>query len=252
ESVYVFDHFKEDLFVITSNLFSNRNEQALNQELDNMIEELQNIKLFENKINHHKKGDLETNISEEAFMEEVSYYKTLISKGDMFQVVPSRIYKYKHFFENENKDTLKLQMYKNLKRQNPSPYMYYIDDEERTIIGSSPESFIKKEGTIITTNHIPGTNKRGKTEEEDIAIEKELSEHRMLVDLGRNDLNIIAKTGSVHMPKLMTVERFEHVMHIVTIVEGEIKAEVTPLQMITALLPAGTVSGAPKTRAITR
>ncbi|WP_426366140.1 anthranilate synthase component I [Mammaliicoccus lentus] len=259
ESVYVFDHFKEDLFVITSNLFSNRNEQALNQELDNMIEELQNIKLFENKINHHKKGDLETNISEEAFMEEVSYYKTLISKGDMFQVVPSRIYKYKHFFENENKDTLKLQMYKNLKRQNPSPYMYYIDDEERTIIGSSPESFIKKEGKIITTNPIAGTNKRGKTEEEDLANEqalindeKELSEHRMLVDLGRNDLNIIAKTGSVHMPKLMTVERFEHVMHIVTIVEGEIKPAVTPLQMITALLPAGTVSGAPKTRAITR
>ena len=162
-------------------------------------------------------------------MEEVSYYKTLISKGDMFQVVPSRIYKYKHFFENENKDTLKLQMYKNLKRQNPSPYMYYIDDEERTIIGSSPESFIKKEGKIITTNPIAGTNKRGKTEEEDLANEqalindeKELSEHRMLVDLGRNDLNIIAKTGSVHMPKLMTVERFEHVMHIVTIVEGEI------------------------------
>ena len=224
-----------------------------------MIETLKDISLFQNKIDHTLRGELETNISEEDFMQEVEYYKSLISKGDMFQVVPSRIYKYKHYFNEQHKDTLKLQIYKNLKRQNPSPYMYYIDDEERTIIGSSPESFIKKQGDIITTNPIAGTNKRGQTEEEDkqneialITDEKELAEHRMLVDLGRNDLNMIAQTGSVYMPKLMTVERFEHVMHIVSIVEGKIRPDITPLQMITALLPAGTVSGAPKTRAITR
>ncbi|MCJ1784015.1 anthranilate synthase component I [Mammaliicoccus sciuri] len=259
ESVYVFDHFKEELFVIASNLFSQNTEAEVEQELNNMIETLKDISLFQNKIDHTLRGELETNISEEDFMQEVEYYKSLISKGDMFQVVPSRIYKYKHYFNEQHKDTLKLQIYKNLKRQNPSPYMYYIDDEERSIIGSSPESFIKKQGDIITTNPIAGTNKRGLTEEEDkqneielITDEKELAEHRMLVDLGRNDLNMIAQTGSVYMPKLMTVERFEHVMHIVSIVEGKIRPDITPLQMITALLPAGTVSGAPKTRAITR
>ncbi len=259
ESVYVFDHFKEELFVIASNLFSQNTEAEVEQELNNMIETLKDISLFQNKIDHTLRGELETNISEEDFMQEVEYYKSLIGKGDMFQVVPSRIYKYKHYFNEQHKDTLKLQIYKNLKRQNPSPYMYYIDDEERTIIGSSPESFIKKQGDVITTNPIAGTNKRGQTEEEDkqneialITDEKELAEHRMLVDLGRNDLNMIAQTGSVYMPKLMTVERFEHVMHIVSIVEGKIRPDITPLQMITALLPAGTVSGAPKTRAITR
>lgn len=259
ESVYVFDHFKEELFVMASNLFSHNTEAQVEQVLNNMIETLKDISLFQNKIYHTSRGELETNISEEDFMQEVEYYKSLISKGDMFQVVPSRIYKYKHYFNEQHKDTLKLQIYKNLKRQNPSPYMYYIDDEERTIIGSSPESFIKKQGDVITTNPIAGTNKRGQTEEEDkqneialITDEKELAEHRMLVDLGRNDLNMIAQTGSVYMPKLMTVERFEHVMHIVSIVEGKIRPEITPLQMITALLPAGTVSGAPKTRAITR
>lgn len=259
ESVYVFDHFKEELFVITSNLFSQNTETQVEHELNKMVETLKDISLFQNKIDHTLRGELETNISEEDFMQEVEYYKSLISKGDMFQVVPSRIYKYKHYFNEQHKDTLKLQIYKNLKRQNPSPYLYYIDDEERTIIGSSPESFIKKQGDIITTNPIAGTNKRGQTEEEDkqneialITDEKELAEHRMLVDLGRNDLNMIAQTGSVYMPKLMTVERFEHVMHIVSIVEGKIRPDITPLQMITALLPAGTVSGAPKTRAITR
>ena len=259
ESVYVFDHFKEELFVIASNLFSQNTEAQVEHELNKMVETLKDISLFQNKIEHTSRGELETNISEEDFMKEVEYYKSLISQGDMFQVVPSRIYKYKHYLNEQNKDTLKLQIYKNLKRQNPSPYMYYIDDEERSIIGSSPESFIKKQGDIITTNPIAGTNKRGQTEEEDkqnevalITDEKELAEHRMLVDLGRNDLNMIAQTGSVYMPKLMTVERFEHVMHIVSIVEGKIRPEITPLQMITALLPAGTVSGAPKTRAITR
>lgn len=259
ESVYVFDHFKEELFVIASNLYSQNTEAQVQHELNKMVETLKDISLFQNKIEHTSRGELETNISEEDFMKEVEYYKSLISQGDMFQVVPSRIYKYKHYFNEQNKDTLKLQIYKNLKRQNPSPYMYYIDDKERSIIGSSPESFIKKQGDIITTNPIAGTNKRGQTEEEDkqnevalITDEKELAEHRMLVDLGRNDLNMIAQTGSVYMPKLMTVERFEHVMHIVSIVEGKIRPEITPLQMITALLPAGTVSGAPKTRAITR
>lgn len=259
ESAFVFDHYKEELFVIATNLFTHCTEEMLDKELSSMIEKLKNITLFQTEIKHEKRGEVTTNISEEDFKEEVRYFKSLIEKGDMFQVVPSRIYKYRHYFDDHKSNQLKLQVYKNLKRQNPSPYMYYIDDGDRTIIGASPESFIKKEGEVITTNPIAGTNKRGKTVQEDeefeqslITDEKELAEHRMLVDLGRNDLNMIAQTGSVFIPKLMIVERFEHVMHIVSIVEGRIKQGVTPLQMITALLPAGTVSGAPKTRAISR
>lgn len=259
ESVYVFDHFKEELYIIATNLFSGKSETAIEKTVQQMVQDLKAVPVFQNAIEHHVRGELETNISEQDFIDEVIYYKSLITQGDMFQVVPSRIYKYKHYFDELNKDKLKLQLYKKLKRQNPSPYMYYLDDDNRTIIGSSPESFIKKQGDIITTNPIAGTNKRGTTDAEDkqnemdlITDEKELSEHRMLVDLGRNDLNIIAQTGTVYMPKLMTVEKFEHVMHIVTIVEGKIKPDITPLQMISALLPAGTVSGAPKTRAITR
>ena len=127
------------------------------------------------------------------------------------------------------------------------------------LIGSSQESFVKvKEGKVMT-NPIAGTIKRGATEEEDfkhaqmlLEDEKELSEHRMLVDLGRNDILRIAQPNSLEIPKLMTIERYEHVMHIVTEVIGEIDAKRSPLDIIASLLPTGTVSGAPKLRAIQR
>lgn len=176
----------------------------------------------------------------------------------MFQVVPSRIYRYKHHFNNQLQ-ALSFQLYQNLKRQNPSPYMYYINMEKPIIIGSSPESFVKVQNGTVVTNPIAGTIRRGRTPEEDqnnahqlINDEKEKSEHSMLVDLGRNDIHRICKTGTSHIKKLMEIEKYEHVMHIVSEVTGEIKNNISPMSVIASLLPTGTVSGAPKLRAIQR
>ncbi|EHM71246.1 chorismate binding enzyme [Staphylococcus epidermidis 14.1.R1.SE] len=176
----------------------------------------------------------------------------------MFQVVPSRIYSYKHHFQH-NLHQLTFQLYQNLKRQNPSPYMYYINKDMPIVIGSSPESFVKVKNGKVYTNPIAGTIKRGQNKIEDennektlMKDEKELSEHRMLVDLGRNDIHRISKTGTSQITKLMTIERYEHVMHIVSEVTGELKPNLSPMSVIASLLPTGTVSGAPKLRAIQR
>lgn len=130
----------------------------------------------------------------------------------MFQVVPSRIYSYNHHFKN-NTLQLSYQLYQNLKRRNPSPYMYYINMNTQIIIGSSPESFVAVQDGTVITNPIAGTIKRGKTIKEDkqnaeqlLSDEKELSEHRMLVDLGRNDLHRVSRTGSSKITKLMEIE----------------------------------------------
>lgn len=259
ESVFLFDHYKEELFLIASNLFSGRTQEALAQQLEQMQAQLRSLKLFQPPLPAPERGEVECNLSEQAFIEEVRYFQSLIAKGDMFQVVPSRIYSYAHHFPMAQAGVLKRQLYRNLKRQNPSPYLYYLESEFGTIIGSSPESFIKKIGRTITTNPIAGTIARGHTEAEDarnaeklLGDEKELAEHRMLVDLGRNDINRVAKAGSVVVSRLMQIERFEHVMHIVSVVEGELEASISPLQLIVSMLPAGTVSGAPKIRAMQR
>lgn len=259
ESVYVFDHYKEQLFVIASNLFSKVDETVLLQRLTQMVARLHALNLFQKPLPAPMRGEVFCNINEADFIKEVNYFKSLITKGDMFQIVPSRIYRYAHHFKNTNAEQLKLQLYKQLKRQNPSPYLYYLDTPYGTIIGSSPESFIKKEAMTITTNPIAGTIARGDTPKEDeanaktlLGDEKELAEHRMLVDLGRNDINRVAKAGSVSVSKLMQIERFEHVMHIVSVVQGELDKSISPLTLIASMLPAGTVSGAPKIRAMRR
>lgn len=258
ESLYVFDHYNEELYIVVSNLFSEVDEQILLNRLQQMYDALSHLQLFTAEVKAPAKGEVTMNISDAAFMDEVCRYKELIKNGDCFQVVPSRIYRYEHHFQNQQRP-LTIQLYKNLKRQNPSPYMYYMTLPDFTIIGASPENFIKREGHRITTNPIAGTIARGRTQEEDLQNEnklmhdtKELAEHRMLVDLGRNDLNQLAVPGSVIIPKLMTIERFEHVMHIVSIVEGRVEGQVSPLDIIIKMLPAGTVSGAPKLRAIQR
>lgn len=259
ESVYIFDHYKEKIHVITSNLFSGITSSDLEDRLHNMVEEIKSIRLYHPEITYDNTNrEIETNISESDFINTVSYFKSLIQKGDMFQAVPSRIYKYKHGF-GDNKNPLTFQLYKNLKRQNPSPYMYYLNLDNPIIVGSSPESFVKVQKGKVITNPIAGTIKRGKNAEEDIknaellaSDEKELSEHRMLVDLGRNDVNRVSEQGSVELNRLMEIERYEHVMHIVSVVTGEVKKDISPIDVVTSLLPTGTVSGAPKLRAIER
>ncbi|MGW7987659.1 anthranilate synthase component I [Staphylococcus shinii] len=259
EDVYIFDHYKEHLYVIATNLFSNDNDSQLQERVQRRVAELQKIKIYTTQIEHLSiEKDIKSNMQPTQFIETVEHMKTLIQQGDMFQVVPSIIYSYEHFF-GQQLQPLSYQLYQNLKRQNPSPYMYYMNMDQPIIVGSSPESFVKVHGETVITNPIAGTIKRGATEDEDQLNEaqlknddKELSEHSMLVDLGRNDIHRVSQTGTSKIQKLMTIERYEHVMHIVSEVTGKLKNNYSPMTVIASLLPTGTVSGAPKLRAIQR
>lgn len=259
EDVYVFDHYKEQLFIIATNLFSNQAESELKQRVQDRIDELKHITIYpEYKAHDLSNKQIEANMTQSEFEETVSAMKSLIQQGDMFQVVPSTIYSYRHQFGNHLQQ-LSYQLYQNLKRQNPSPYMYYLNMDEPIVVGSSPESFVKVKGDTVVTNPIAGTIKRGKNEAEDIENEKllkndekELSEHSMLVDLGRNDIHRISATGTSKIEKLMAIERYEHVIHIVSEVTGKLNDDYSPMSVIASLLPTGTVSGAPKLRAIQR
>ncbi|MDT3972527.1 anthranilate synthase component I, partial [Staphylococcus saprophyticus] len=259
EDVYVFDHYKEHLYVIATNLFSNQSDEQLKARVQRRVEELQRINIYplrnEQKVTEK---NIKSNMATEQFIATVEKMKHLIQQGDMFQVVPSIIYSYEHNF-GQQLHQLSYQLYQNLKRQNPSPYMYYLNMDERIVVGSSPESFVKVQGQTVVTNPIAGTIKRGSTLEEDNANEtqlkndhKELSEHRMLVDLGRNDIHRVSERGTSKIQKLMAIERYEHVMHIVSEVTGQLKQDYSPMSVIASLLPTGTVSGAPKLRAIQR
>ncbi|MDU0383263.1 anthranilate synthase component I [Staphylococcus pseudintermedius] len=259
ESVYVFDHYKEQIYVIATNLFSKATEHDLYERLDEMIAEFNQIELFETtQVPDLPEKVIEPNIDEATFIAQVQQFKGRIQQGDMFQVVPSRIYRYAHHF-GEQLHPLTYQLYQKLKRNNPSPYMFYFNMGGPILVGSSPESFVKVKSGKVMTNPIAGTIKRGTTDEEDqqlaetlLSDEKELSEHRMLVDLGRNDILRIARPGSLELTKLMTIERYEHVMHIVSEVIGDVDPTLSPIDVIASLLPTGTVSGAPKLRAIQR
>lgn len=140
---------------------------------------------------------------------------------------------------------------------NPSPYLYFLELDGVALVGSSPEVLVRVEDGTVTVRPIAGTRPRGATPEEERALaedlltdEKELAEHRMLVDLGRNDVGRVAEYGSVHVPELMVVERYSHVMHIVSQVEGRLRAGLSAIDVFRACFPAGTVSGAPKVRAM--
>lgn len=181
-----------------------------------------------------------------SMVEKAKYY---IHEGDIFQIVLSN--RLSAPFEGSLLNT-----YRVLRTINPSPYMFYFSGTDVEVAGASPETLVKLENGILHTFPLAGTRPRGKTEEEDKALEaelladeKELSEHNMLVDLGRNDLGKISKFGSVQVEKFHSIERFSHVMHIGSTVRGEITDDHDALDTIEAVLPAGTLSGAPKIRA---
>lgn len=172
-----------------------------------------------------------------------------IKEGDIFQIVLSN--RLEAGFEGSLLDT-----YRILRTINPSPYMFYFSSSDLEVAGASPETLVKLENGILHTFPLAGTSPRGKTEEEDKLLEKklladpkELAEHNMLVDLGRNDIGKISKFGTVQVEKYLSVERFSHVMHIGSTVRGEIREDADALSAIDAILPAGTLSGAPKIKA---
>lgn len=246
-----YDHFTHKVYIIDNIL---KNDDREYDEIISSQNEYINSLLYKPTLTEpsEEKKDVsfKFHTSKEDYIEKVKKAKEHILAGDIFQVVLSQrmtCETQKSYFE----------IYRRLREENPSPYMFLIDYDTYQIIGSSPESLVSvKEGKVIT-NPIAGTRKRGETPEIDSALEKELmedkkelAEHVMLVDLGRNDIGKVSKIGTVNVSDFMKIEKFSHVMHITTKVVGDIKDDCDGFDAIAACLPAGTVSGAPKIRAM--
>jgi anthranilate synthase component 1 len=211
-------------------------------------------KSFDHKTNKSemiKSEDFISSFGKNNFVHAVEKVQKYITAGDVMQVVPSQRLSCK--FESNP-----VELYRQLRILNPSPYMYYLNLDDFAIVGSSPEILTRVDNNnVATIRPIAGTRSRGKTSEEDkanekdlLSDEKEIAEHLMLIDLGRNDLGRIAKTGTVNLTDKMFIERYSHVMHIVSNVECELKDDMSSIDVLRATFPAGTLSGAPKVRAM--
>lgn len=250
DKVIAFDNFKQKIIIIynmkTDNLDERYDEAC--RELKNIAELIKNGKKAE--IEPLKlKSDFKPVFSREKYCDMVLKAKNYIKEGDIFQVVLSN--KIEADISGSLFDT-----YRVLRTTNPSPYMFYFSSDDIEIAGASPETLVKLDDDKLYTFPLAGTRPRGKTDEEDLKLEKELladekelAEHNMLVDLGRNDIGRISEIGSVHVDKYLSIERFSHVMHIGSTVTGTLRHDLDSLAAIDSILPAGTLSGAPKIRA---
>ena len=230
DKVIAFDNFRQKIIIIV-----NMKTDDLKSNYEKACDELKEI--FKNVF------------SREKFCEMIIKAKHYIKEGDIFQVVLSN--RIEADIEGSLFDT-----YRVLRTTNPSPYMFYFSSDDIEIAGASPETLVKVNDDKLYTFPLAGTRPRGKTPQEDLKLEdellsdeKELAEHNMLVDLGRNDIGRIAKIGSVSVDKYMSIERFSHVMHIGSTVTGTLKDDLDCLVALDSILPAGTLSGAPKIRA---
>jgi len=229
-------------------LFDNKQKKSLYFYYDkNRVNE---IKTSESKFGNFTISDIKTNLDEDEFTDIVNKAKKYIYDGDVFQVVLAR-----RFSFDANGDYLKV--YQKLRSLNPSPYLYHMKMNEKTVIGSSPEMLLRVTNDQVETFPIAGTRKvtddevtNERMKEELINDEKELAEHTMLVDLGRNDVGKVCDYGTVHVKELMEVKKFSHVQHMVTHVVGKLNKNYDMYDAFKAVFPAGTVSGAPKVRAM--
>ena len=250
DKVIAFDNFKQKIIVITNiktDDLENNYEKACRElkEIADLIKNGKKIEIEPLKL----KSEFRPVFSREEYCDMVEKAKDYIREGDIFQVVLS------NRIEADISGSL-FDTYRVLRTTNPSPYMFYFSSNDIEIAGASPETLVKLNDRKLYTFPLAGTRPRGKTPEEDLKLEeellgdeKELAEHNMLVDLGRNDIGRISEIGSVHVDKYMSVERFSHVMHIGSTVTGTLKSDLDPLAAIDSILPAGTLSGAPKIRA---
>jgi anthranilate synthase component 1 len=249
--VIAFDHLRQKIIVIVNykGCEGELGYQKALVEIDDTIRFIRDTTpMYEEKIK--EKPNFTCNVSKEEYCDTVQKVKKYIKEGDIFQAVISRR------FEAVYKSSL-LNAYRVLRTSNPSPYMYYLHSEHIEITGASPETLVKLYQGKLTTFPVAGTRPRGKTVVEDkeleeglLVDEKELSEHNMLVDLARNDIGKLSKYGSVKVEDYMSIHRFSKVMHIASTVTGEIRDDKDGCHTIEALLPAGTLSGAPKFRAL--
>ncbi len=258
DTLLIFDNVAQTIKIVSNAHVDNENiEESYNQAVKNIdaIEKKlrTSLPVDVNNKNSSKTDSLnriESNFKKEHFINSVQKIKNYILEGDVIQVVLAQRLKF-----NISKDPFTI--YRALRSINPSPYMYYLKFGDLEIVGSSPEILVRLEGEKIEVRPIAGTRKRGQSEEEDQALEndllndeKELAEHIMLVDLGRNDVGRVAKTNSVSVNEKFTIERYSHVMHIVSNVQGELKKGLDGYDVLAATFPAGTLSGAPKVRAM--
>ena len=250
DKVIAFDNIRQKIILIV-NISLEKPEIGYNK----AVLELEHLKelLHTGKKKLESAGELLGEITplfnKTTYCNMVEKAKYHIKEGDIFQIVLS------NRLSAPYEGSL-LNAYRVLRTTNPSPYMFYFSGTDMEVVGASPETLVKLENGVLHTFPLAGTRPRGKTDEEDKALEielladeKELAEHNMLVDLGRNDLGKISKFGSVQVETLHSIERYSHVMHIGSTVRGEIRKEFDALDAIEAVLPAGTLSGAPKIRA---
>ena len=250
DKVIAFDHFRQKIILIV-NMSLEDPETGYNKAVMELQQLSYLLRTGEKKREPESRltGELTPLFDKETYCAMVEQAKGYIREGDIFQIVLSN--RLSAPFEGSLLNT-----YRVLRTTNPSPYMFYFSGTDVEVAGASPETLVKLENGVLHTFPLAGTRPRGKTEAEDKALEaelladeKELAEHNMLVDLGRNDLGKISKFGSVQVEKLRTIERYSHVMHIGSTVRGEIREDRDALDAIAAVLPAGTLSGAPKIRA---
>ncbi|MFN8433349.1 MAG: anthranilate synthase component I [Anaerolineales bacterium] len=252
DTIVAFDHARRSIFLIANVL--DGNAEAANQKLDAITARIEQPLPPAKKVSAVP-SKVKSNHTQGTYEDMVRAAKEHIAAGDIFQVVPSQ-----RFTRETNVEPF--DVYRAVRRLNPSPYMFFfdfgiVDNEPLYLVGSSPEMFVRLEGRTASLRPIAGTRPRGKDNAADDALAQELladpkerAEHVMLVDLGRNDLGRVCEYGTVRVSDFFTVEKYSHVMHIVSHVEGKMKPELTAFDLVRAAFPAGTVSGAPKVRAM--
>ena len=254
DTILIFDHVDHKIKVVSNAMVEGDAEGAYEHacgKIDRIMEKLKTpLKEPEETKEKGKKSEVESNFSEKEFCGIVEKAKEYICAGEVIQLVLSQRLK-----KRTTADAFSL--YRSLRSINPSPYMYYLKFGEYRIVGSSPEILVRCEDDLVEVRPIAGTRKRGATEKEDMHLEedlladpKEKAEHIMLVDLGRNDIGRVCEYSSVVPRELMRIERYSHVMHIVSDVVGKLRKDKDIYDLIRATFPAGTVTGAPKVRAM--
>ncbi len=254
EEVVVFDNLRGKLYVVV-HVDPSQYEAYLagRQRLDELVSRLRSNRpqyASTETGRHVDESEFVSGFTRERYQQAVERIKDYINAGDVMQVVLSQRLSIPYHAPP-------LSLYRALRSLNPSPYMFYFDLGDFHVVGSSPEILVRLEDGVVTVRPIAGTRPRGTTDEEDNALErdlladpKELAEHLMLIDLGRNDAGRVSETGSVKVTERMVVERYSHVMHIVSNVTGRLKPGMDAIDVLRATFPAGTVSGAPKIRAM--
>ena len=257
DRLLAFDHVRHEIFIIAT---ADVRRQSARKAYDQAVRDIERIerqltaplpKKFL-RAAKPKAGKLKVNcsVTKKQFIQKVEKIKEYILAGDVFQTVPSLRLELEPGVDPLN-------IYRALRRVNPSPYMYFLRTGDMTVLGSSPEMLVRVTGKKLEYRPIAGTRKRGKDEADDLRLEDELrhdekerAEHVMLVDLGRNDVGRVSEFGTVKVRDLMFVERYSHVMHLVSAVEGTLRKGLTPVDALAACFPAGTLTGAPKVRAM--